>query len=158
MERFSCRSSLGITCCPSTDVPNQQIISIWLHHHEKHKPYYDVTMPPEAVAIIRDNLEWSTPSSLTPKIQDLYLAVTGKQVHRAWTDMSETLWKRDPLQLPSAEMLLKEFGDDVDVFDVIKAEGVEQLCWGMKKIGAHLKGKVVEIGIDATCVYSFFEI
>ena len=51
-------------------------------------------------------------------------------------------------------MLLKEFSDDVDVFSVNKAEGVEQLCYGMKKIGAHLEGKVVEVGIDANCVYS----
>lgn len=68
--------------------------------------------------------------------------------------MSKTLWRRDPLQLPLAKMLLKEFGGDVDVFDVNKAKGVEQLCWGMKKIGARLKGKVVEVGIDATCAYS----
>lgn len=71
--------------------------------------------------------------------------------------MSETLWKRDPLQLPSAKMLLKELGDDVDVFNVNEPEGVEQLCWGMKRIGTRLRGKVIEIGIDATCAYSFFE-
>jgi hypothetical protein len=67
--------------------------------------------------------------------------------------MSEILWKRDHLQLPSAETLLKEFVKDVDVFDVEVPEHVEQLCWGMKKIAAKLKGKVVEIGIDATCAY-----
>jgi hypothetical protein len=115
-------------------------------------------MPPEAVAMIREILEWSTPNSLTPKIQAVYPAVTSKQVHAAWTEMSETLWKRDPLQLPSAEILLKEFGDDVDIFEVNKVEGVEQLCWGMKKIGSRLGGKVIEIGIDATCAYIFVEI
>jgi hypothetical protein len=72
--------------------------------------------------------------------------------------MSETLWKRDPLQLPSATMLLRELDDDIDVFAMNKVEGVEQLCWGMKRIGAHLKGKIIEIGIDATCAYSFFRI
>ncbi|KAF8463757.1 hypothetical protein DFH94DRAFT_608848, partial [Russula ochroleuca] len=143
-------SGLSITCHPSTNLPNQQTVSVQFHHHKKHKPYYNIALPPKAVAIIRENLDWSTPNSLTPRIQDLYPTVTGKQVHRAWTDMSETLWKRDPLQLPSATMLLRELDDDIDVFAMNKVEGVEQLCWGMKRIGAHLKGKIIEIGIDAT--------
>ena len=42
--------------------------------------------------------------------------------------MSEMLWKRDHMQLPSAKTLLTEFGDDVDVFEIKVAEGVEQLC------------------------------
>jgi hypothetical protein len=29
-------------------------------------------------------------------------------------------------------------------------DGVEQLCWGMKNVASRLKGKVVEIRIDAT--------
>ena len=65
--------------------------------------------------------------------------------------MSEVLWKKDPDQLPSAQKLLAEFGDEVDVFDVKPAEGVEQLCWGMKRIAEPLRGQVVEIGLDATC-------
>jgi len=68
--------------------------------------------------------------------------------------MSETLWRRDKEQLPSAETLLREFGDDVDFFGIEVEEGVQQLCWGMKKIGERLRGKVVEIGIDATCKLS----
>lgn len=46
---------------------------------------------------------------------------------------------------------MKEFGDEVDVLDVHPAEGVEQLCWAMKKIIELLKGKIVEIALDATC-------
>src|ERR1700736_6268134 len=101
-------------------------------------------MPPEALNIICDNLEWSTPVSITPKVQVVYPQVAGKQVHRAWTEMSEVLWKRDHLQLPSAEILLKEFSNDIDVKT---ADGVQQLCWGMKKIASLLKGKIVEISI-----------
>jgi hypothetical protein len=66
-------------------------------------------------------------------------------------EMSEGLWKRDRTQLPSAKMLLEEFGEDVEVFDIDIPEGVEQLAWGMKKIAEPLREKVVEIGIDATC-------
>ena len=67
--------------------------------------------------------------------------------------MSEVLWKQDKLQLPSMKALLVEFGDDVNVFKIKVAPGVLQLCWGMKKILAALKGKVVEIAIDVTCEY-----
>jgi hypothetical protein len=39
--------------------------------------------------------------------------------------MSET---KDEQQLPSAEKLLAECPDDVDVFEVPKVDGIEQLC------------------------------
>jgi hypothetical protein len=61
--------------------------------------------------------------------------------------MSKTLWKRD-------KMLLKEFPGEVEIFDIDVAKDVEQLVWEMKKILESLKGKVVEIGIDATCELS----
>ena len=53
--------------------------------------------------------------------------------------MSEILWKRHHLQLPYAEILLKEYGDDVDVFDIPVEDGMQQLCWAIKKIAAKLK-------------------
>lgn len=57
------------------------------------------------------------------------------------------------MQLHSAALLLKKFPNDVDVFDIKAEEGVEQLAWGMTKILAGLKGKVVEIGIYAMFKY-----
>ena len=33
-----------------------------------------------------------------------------------------------------------------------KVDGVEQLAWGVKKVSNRLQGKVVEVGIDATCM------
>jgi hypothetical protein len=110
-------------------------------------------MPPGAAEMIREGLEWSTPATLAPEIQAAYPNVTAQQVHAAWTEMSEILWQRDKMQLPSAELLLKEFGDDVDIFDLPKGDGVEQLCWGMRKIADRLRLKIVEIGIDATCEF-----
>ena len=65
--------------------------------------------------------------------------------------MSELLWKRDKDPLPSAKFLLKELHHDVNIFDIKVPEEVWQLCWGMEKIAGRLKGKIVEIGIDATC-------
>ena len=150
MTRYDCKSSL-IVSCVRRGPDERQTVSVRLHHHLNHNPYYDVALPPGAADIIREQLEWSTPVSITPKVQEAFPHVTGKQVHAAWTVMSETLWKRAKEQLLSAETLLREFEDDVDVFDVPVEEGVEQLCWGMKKIGEKLRGKVVEIGIDAAC-------
>jgi hypothetical protein len=42
--------------------------------------------------------------------------------------MSEILWKWDHLQLPSVELLLKEFGDDVNVFNTTAVLGYEKDC------------------------------
>lgn len=152
MKRFPCRSALTISCCNRMgNQINARTLSIRMRHHDAHVPYYDVAMPSDATQIIRDQLEWSSPSSLAPKIQALYPRITASQVHFAWTKMSEILWKKDSDQLTSAKMLLDEFGRDIDVFDVELADGVEQLCWGMKKITRRLEGKVVEIGLDATC-------
>ena len=65
--------------------------------------------------------------------------------------MSETLWKQDIQQIPSVKALLGELGDDSAILDLPAIEGVEQIAWVMKKIALPLQGKLVEIGIDATC-------
>ena len=113
-------------------------------------------MPSGALDIISEHLEWHTLASLVTQIQKSYPTVTAKQIHTAWAQMSKTLWKRDQYQLPSVELLLKEYSSDVDIFDIPVFEGVEQLCWGMKNVASRLTGMVVEIGIDATCMYSCF--
>ena len=108
-------------------------------------------MPVEALEIIQTNLEWSTPVSMVGQVQGLFPNMTAKQIHAAWTWMSEVLWRQDKEQLKSAQLLLDELGNEVDVFEIETVEGVEQICWGMKKIARRLKGKIVEIAIDATC-------
>ncbi|KAJ7625689.1 hypothetical protein FB45DRAFT_979820 [Roridomyces roridus] len=108
-------------------------------------------MPPAAIDMIRENVEWLTPVAMVTKVQASFPEVSSAQVHRAWTQMSEIYWRRDEAQLLSAEKLLREYGDDVDLFTPTDIpEGVEMLCWGMKKIAGPLRGKVVEIGVDAT--------
>ena len=150
MSRFKCKSQLIISCV-GLDL---RTIKVRLNHHDNHIAYYDVALPPGASQIIRENLEWSTPVSVTPRVQAIYPHITGKQIHTAWTQMSEKMWRSDKKLLPSAENLLREVCDEVDVFEIEVEEGVQQLCWGMKKVGKRLRGKVVEIGIDATCKLS----
>jgi hypothetical protein len=153
MSRYDCHSSLWVSCKITSG--GQRLISINLRHNINHKHYYDVSMPPGAAEIIRTSLEWSTPVSLVARIQEQYPSVTSNQVHSAWTTMSEVMWKRAKDQMESAKLLLEEYPDDVDVFHINVAEGVQQICWGMKRIANRLKGKVVEIGIDATCQPEF---
>ena len=80
-----------------------------------------------------------------------YPSISANQIHTAWTMMSETLWKWDREQLPSVKVLLGELKDDVAILDLPATEGVEQIAWVMKNIVAPRRGKIVEIGIDATC-------
>ncbi|KAJ3819897.1 hypothetical protein F5880DRAFT_1591792 [Lentinula raphanica] len=67
--------------------------------------------------------------------------------------MSEELWKKEKMQLPSASALLEDYRDEVDVFEVTAEDGIEMLSWGMKKIVQKLDVRVnaVEIALDATC-------
>ena len=117
----------------------------------RHIPYYDVSLPPEAAALIRDNIECHCPNEVAKKVLLTHPSITAKQVHTAWTTMSETLWKRDNEQLPSVKALLMELQDDVAILDLPGIEGVEQVAWVMKKVMAPLQGKIVEIQMDATC-------
>ena len=155
MLRYDCNSKLHISyhANPGSEHCKEKTfrITIWLEHHKSHTPYYDVSLPPEAAALIRENLEWFSPHKIAKRVLPTYPVITAKQVHAAWTTMSETLWKRGREQLPSVKTLLGELEDDVTVLDVPKLEGVEQIAWVMKKVLLPLSGKIVEIGIDATC-------
>ena len=117
----------------------------------KHTPYYDVSLPPEAALLIRENIEYHSPNEIAKRVLLTHPSVTANQVHAAWTTMSETLWKRDNNQLASIKTLLGEYQDDMAVLELPKMEGVEQVAWVMKKVIQSLRGKIVEIGIDATC-------
>lgn len=124
-----------------------------MKHEKKHQAYYSVALPPEALWIIEENVERSTPTELVGRIQALYRNLTSAQVHRAWTEKSQVLWERRADQLPSARALLAECGDEVDVLDTVMEEGVEQLCWAYKKLAKDLKKDefTKEIAMDATC-------
>ena len=109
-------------------------------------------MPPEALQIICEQAEWSRPSVMITKIQAAYPHITTGQINSAWRELSKTYWRREDAQLPSAMTLLAKFNEDVDIFKPVGIpDSVEILAWGMKRIAEPLRGKVVEIGIDATC-------
>jgi hypothetical protein len=127
-------------------------ITVNLQHHIKHVLYVDVGMPPEALQTIQEQAEWSTPAAMATKLQSTYPQVTTMQINAAWRKLSQQYCRRDKMQLPSAKKLLGKYEDDVDIFKPVGVpEGVKILAWGMKRIAGPLRGKVVEIGIDATC-------
>jgi hypothetical protein len=152
MKRYPCESKLSISCRARKDNEDQLDVTIQLKHAAKHVGYLDVSMPPEALTMIRDNVQWMTPVAMVTQVQAAFPNVTAAQIHRAWVEMSEPFWRFDDDQLLSTKKLLEEHTDDVDIFEPDDVpEGVEMVCWGMKKIATPLKGKVVEIGVDATC-------
>lgn len=155
MTRFPCKSSLVIVCKRANprSLDAKQLVTIRLKHACPHTHYFNVDLPPEAADIIREGLESLTPNEMVTRVQHRYPNVTAAQIHSAWTRMSDVLWKRDQYQIPSAKILMSEFSDQIEVLDCDPAEGVEQLAWGMCLIAEQLCGKVVEIGVDATCEF-----
>jgi len=80
MEHFAYRSQFHV----GIQAANQSgywKVTILLNHHQNHKPYFDVTMPLEAITLIRDNREWTTPVSMAPQIQALHPNVLLAQIH-----------------------------------------------------------------------------
>ena len=99
-----------------------------------HLPYYDVSMPLDATALIHENVKWHTPTEIVLKVQDCFSVITCTQIHPAWTAMSETIWKCDLSQLILVTHLLRGYLGGVDVFDLHSIIGIERLAFGMKKI------------------------
>ena len=149
LKRFKCQSELLITC---TSNEAAQTLRIILSHSQNHTPYFDVSIPPEAVDIIRDNIDWALPNDIIGKIQSRYSHVTEKQITTVWTKFAQSSWKRNPKdQMDSARQLLQEFGEEVDVFEVDEEKGVDQLAWGMRTIAMKIGTSLIEVGLDATC-------
>jgi hypothetical protein len=76
MKRFPCHSKLSISCRGVNDGDRTMLITIQLEHHHQHINYIDVSMPPEALQMIRDNLEWMTLTAMVMKIQATFPNVT----------------------------------------------------------------------------------
>lgn len=147
MKRYPCKSRLSVTYRG-----NPSFMVVNLHHHSKHIDYFDVSMPPDAFEMIHGQVEWLTPSAMAVKVRSAFPDLTTAQIYNTWRTLSEAFWWCAEDQLESAKKLLAEFGDEVDVFELSGVpEGVELLGWGMAKIAGPLKGKVVEVGMDATC-------
>jgi hypothetical protein len=126
-------------------------VTVRLNHGVQHLHYFNVDLPEGAAEIIRHSVEHSLPSQLVDEVQSTYPNVSAKQVHRAWSTMSQIMWRRADNQLESAQKLMEEFGDDVKVLNVTAPDSVEILAISFPKINAALKDKIVEVGLDATC-------
>ena len=87
LKRFKCQSKLLITC---TSNEAAQTLRIILSHSQNHTPYFDVSIPPEAINIIRDNIDWALPNDIIGKIQSQYSHVTEKQITTVWTKFAQS--------------------------------------------------------------------
>jgi len=149
MRRFNCRSELLITCTNTEGIESLRVI---LLHSQHHTPYFDVSIPPEAIDIIRDNIDWALPNDIVGKVQSQFQHVTAKQITTIWTKFAQGSWKRNPKdQMDSARQLLQEFSEEVDLFEVDEEKGVDQLAWGMRTIAKKIGSGLIEVGLDATC-------
>ena len=90
LKRFKCQSELLITC---TSNEAAQTLRIILSHSQNHTPYFDVSIPPKAIDIIRDNIDWALPNDIIGKIQLRYSHVTEKQITTVWTKFAQSSWK-----------------------------------------------------------------
>ncbi|KAF7305187.1 SWIM-type domain-containing protein [Mycena kentingensis (nom. inval.)] len=125
-------------------------IFINLQHSFRHNNYEDHSFPDAALAMVHATDEEVTPSALARRIRNSF-TVLNAQVYNAWREKNGAIWRRDVMQLLSAWKLLKEYDQEVDLFDPENVpEGVEILCWGMKEIAMRLRGEIVEVAMDAT--------
>ena len=59
----------------------------------------------------------NTIDSRNTRIRKIYSQVSSAQIYNVWRELSETYWRRDNLQISSAIKLLKEFSNEVDLFE-----------------------------------------
>ena len=121
-----------------------------LEHSHHHVPYYLTQLPEEAHELIKGNL-WALPSTIAANLRSKFPHVTAQQVHSAWSVYIQGEWKCADNQLDSAKILLSEMSEDVDIFELESLDGVVALAWGLSSVANMLKGKIVEVAIDATC-------
>ncbi|KAJ7148918.1 hypothetical protein C8R46DRAFT_964934, partial [Mycena filopes] len=93
MKRYRCGSFLSVRCQGGDEEDAALTITVKLKHCGKHVNYLDVSMPPAALAMIRDNVQWLTPVAMVNKVQAAFPVVTAAQIHRAWMEMSEPFWR-----------------------------------------------------------------
>jgi hypothetical protein len=99
MKRYPCGSKLSISCRIQKDNEEELTITVRLKQAAKHVCYVDVSMPPEALAMIRNNVEWLTPAAMVTKVQAAFPTVTAAQIRRVWVELSEPFWHFEDDQL-----------------------------------------------------------
>lgn len=130
---------------------NITIVTVRLCHVQKHASYEDVRLPKEVFSYIQKNMANFSPSEMMPAIRVKNPTVTVPQVHRAWGTISENTWKLDKDQINSARLFIAKMEKELALLDLEVEEGVEQVAWVNTCVDMRLKGKIVEVAIDATC-------
>lgn len=69
-------------------------VAIHLDHHAKHVHYINVSMPPGALDIMPENVEWLMPVMIVAKVQAAFPDGTAGQIHTAWMQMSQQYWRQ----------------------------------------------------------------
>lgn len=61
--RYACRSGLLISSREEAEA-DTSLITVRMHHHVAHEPYYDNTLPPQMTQLIWENIGWGRKSRL----------------------------------------------------------------------------------------------
>jgi hypothetical protein len=154
MDRFPCMSWLQIDITHHTSTGAHEV-TVRFHHEVQHKAYTSVDLPAAAYDLIRQQIVIAKPSDLLSVVHELdgCQHVSGAQVHRAWRELSEVLWRRDSDAVTSAVKLLEEYAKDGRAcrLDITLPDGVTAVAWALPKIADRVAKMVKELAIDATC-------
>jgi hypothetical protein len=155
MDRFECHSRLDIAITHRTN--GVQDISIRLLHAHRHDDYVNVAMPPAAFDLVLQHIDIAKPADLLPVVQALDGCghVSGAQVYRAWTELSEVIWRRDVNPAVSAQKLLEEYEEDGKAQRLVFAlpDGVTAIAWALPEIAHRVAANIKEVALDATCEF-----
>jgi hypothetical protein len=157
MNRFSCESRLHIAISHRTD--GSQEVVVRLRHEVQHESYVDVALPPQALKLISEHVGIAKPADLLPAVHALdgCKHVSNAQVYRAWSELSQVIWRRDDDAFASALKLLEEYEEDGRAvrLNIPLPDGVTAIAWALPEIAERVAKKVKELAIDATCTWLF---
>jgi hypothetical protein len=91
MDKYHCAGSLSIRVKPHPYRPGSHLTYLFITHDIYHVPYVDVSIPPEALSYIKDQL-LSTPSLIASQLAKQFPQLTPAQVYSAWYRLSEAHW------------------------------------------------------------------
>ncbi|CAG8450754.1 12527_t:CDS:1 [Racocetra fulgida] len=102
---------------------------------------------------VQDHLQ-QTPRVIWENIGTNYPNITEKQIYYWWLNLSQHLWKKDDNQIQSAIKIIESY-TGIEIILTITDDEVTMISFGIIEIINRLGVNAVEIGIDATCMYSY---
>ncbi|KAJ7656862.1 hypothetical protein DFH06DRAFT_991429, partial [Mycena polygramma] len=157
MDTFQCHGWLHITVNDS-----DSIAFVKISHADDHVPYWCIDVPADVVEFVRANPKL-TPTQLWDEILKTHPqpAFNRRAIFTLWADSSAQEWKRDPDELKSANILLKEFTSpdpksgkneplySVEPIPLTPEPGFTAIAFALPKLLREISGRVRELSLDS---------